>query len=124
MSKHTSSATIVYPELRLVVYDDQQRAHPAISVSGAPLNVRDLNDQKIVEVNLNDLRDLMKASIKVRTGGGGLALPDSHNNHPAIAIAKQLINACEGGRLGYKVSVSDDATHPGRQFMLFQVTKF
>lgn len=124
MSQYTAKANIVYPELRLVVYEDTQKAYPAVSVSGSPLNVRDLTDRKIVEANLNDLRDLMLASIKVRTGGGGLALPDAHNNHPAIAIAKQLINACEGGRAGFKVMVSDDAANPGRQFVHFQITKF
>ena len=119
----TSDAVILYPELRLVAYDNQQKAQPAIAVSGNSLRVNDLKDSIVTKSALDDLVTLMMAHLKVRQGGGGIKLPDEHNNHPALGIAKQLLHFCEQGKAGYKVMVSDDATDPNRKFLILQVTK-
>lgn len=121
--QNTSDAVILYPELRLVAYDKDQKAQPAIAVSGNFIKVVDLKDQVITKAALDDLTNLMLANIRVRQGGAGIRLSDVHNNHPAVSIAKQLIHFCEQGKAGHKVIVSDDATDPNRKYLILQITK-
>jgi hypothetical protein len=115
---------ILYPELRLVAYDANGKATPALCVTGdvMPHDAVESDGRKLYTF-VKPLVDLLAAHIGVRMAGGSLALPESHNSHPAISIGRQLLAVCESGKAGYKCAVIDDAKIEGRKYLLVQVDK-
>lgn len=114
----------LYPELRLVGYREDGSPDVAVVVSGDFLPIEAIEKGgKILEDMLSPLIKLLQAHISLRMEGGRWILPENHNNHPSIPIAKQLLNAAECGKQGYRVMLADDQKIAGRRYLWFQIDK-
>ncbi len=120
-----NTATIVFPEIRLVTYDTNNRVVPVVSAAGDYITQEQIRgeDKTTLKGVFQNLFETLLRHISVRVGGGEWGLPENHNSHPSIPIARQLLNACETGKYGYRCVVSDDVKNPGRKYLLFQIDK-
>jgi len=123
MTAQPHNPDVVYPELRLVTYDQTNKVVPVVLVSGDYMPRDILKGGANLAEFLTPLIELMASHIKVRQAGGQWAIQDNHNNHPALSIGKQLLSLCESGRAGYKCMVSDDAKIEGRKYLIIQIDK-
>lgn len=119
-----NNPNVVYPELRLVTFDSSGKVVPAISISGDYIARSEVNSQGQLKTLLTPLIDLLITHIKLREDGGDRwNIADNQNNHPALEVARQLLNLCLQGRSNYRVIAMDDTKVPGRKYLLFQVDK-
>lgn len=112
------------PELRLVAYDDQGRAIPAVSISGDFIDTVEIEgNTETLRRSLEALVTLFCAHVGLRNAGGRWALPDNHNNDPHLPLVRQLLAVIESGKAGYNCMTFDDATNPNRRYLLIRVDK-
>lgn len=120
----SNNPDVVYPELRLVTFDQHNKVVPTLCVSGDYIAKSLIkSDSPEFKTRLEALIKLLLTHIKVREGDGRWVIPDNHENHPSLYIAQQLLQQCLQGRSGYRVIVSDDKNNPDRKYLIFQVDK-